>query len=295
MAFLEYHPTQTLFQYCSPEAFFGILQSKHLWFSDLASANDPREIRLGHTHFIEALKSVCDKEFRGERGQFLSVLAERLAEYRTTGQAFSCCFSLVGDELPMWGAYGANYSGLAIGFRPTALIELPCRIQKVTYLDENTPEDFKRLVLEIAGQFDATRNPDDLIYWVDAVAYAFAAMTALKHSTWSYEKEVRLVHARRIQPPDENEDKIFSITDYFPDGKPVWWSQPLERTNGTRAVKYLEFPFGRFRNGAFDPSRAIERIVIGPNCPLSLSDVTDAMRQLGYERFEVAKSICEIR
>ncbi|WP_152568712.1 hypothetical protein [Microvirga sp. BSC39] len=117
MAFLEHRPTQTLFQYCSKEAFYGIIGSKRLWFPDLASANDPREIKLGYDKFIDALKSIRLDEYRGERGQFLSILAGHLAASRNNVQAFCCCFSVSADELPMWGAYGANYSGLAIGFR----------------------------------------------------------------------------------------------------------------------------------------------------------------------------------
>ena len=295
MAFLEYKPRSTLFQYSSPDAFFGILRSKHLWFSDLASANDPREIRLGYEHFIEAVNSARQNEYRGDRGRFLSRLADELATYHKNAQAFCCCFSLAVDELPMWAAYGANYGGVAIGFRPTAVLDMPGRVQKVVYVNENTHEDFRRLVLDIAAAFDATHDPDDLDYWIAATVGAHSAMTALKHETWRYEREVRVIHMRRIQPPNKDEDPIFSITDLLPDGQPLTWTPPLERTSGTKTVKYLQFPFGRFREGAFDPSRAIERVIVGPNCPLSLSDVTEAMKEYGFEGFDVGKSVCEIR
>ena len=100
---------------------------------------------------------------------------------------------------------------------------------------------------------------------------------------------------RRIMPPDKDEDPRFSITDLLPNGQPIMWSPPLERTSGTKIVKYLQFPFGRFREGVFDPSRAIEKVIVGPNCPLSLPDVTRALEENGFERFSVVKSICEIR
>jgi hypothetical protein len=294
MAFLEYTPTQTLFQYCSPDGFVGIVKSQRLWFSDLASSNDPRELRLGYEHFIEALRSVRHNEYRGERGQFLSVLAGRLARYVENVQAFSCCLSLAEDELPMWGAYGSNYSGVAIGFRATAVSDMPIRVQKVRYVSDDTAEAFEQLVLDIARAFETTHAPDDLNYWIPATASAFATMTALKHRTWGYEREIRLVHVQPKRPPDDGDD-IFSVMSALPDGAEVRWTKSHERLNGARTVSYLEFPFGRFRNKTFDPSRAIEKVIIGPNCPLTTDDVTAAMKDNGFHNFEVAKSVCEIR
>jgi hypothetical protein len=130
MAFLEYRPTQTVYKYCTPDGFFGIVKSKRLWFSDLGSVNDPREIKLGYEHFLDALQFVRNDTYPGERGEFLSVLSNRLTRYRENCRAYCCCFSLAVDELPMWSAYGQNYSGIAIGFRPTALFGIPARIQK---------------------------------------------------------------------------------------------------------------------------------------------------------------------
>jgi hypothetical protein len=293
-AFLEYRPSQTLFKYCSAEGFFGIVKAKRLWFSDLSSTNDPRELRLGYEHFTEALESVRRNECGGERGSFLVTLAQHLASYHERQQAFCCCFSAAGDELPMWGAYGANYGGVAMGFRPTAVFDIPARVQKVRYINENTPDDFRRLVLEIAAQFDATRKPDDFNYWIPATAAAWAAMTALKHTTWGYEQEVRMVHMQTIRPPD-NFDDIFSVTSFLPSGRPVRWTKPLERLSEAKNISYLEFPFGRFRDGAFYPEGAIEKVIIGPRCSLSHEDVTVAMQEHGFENFKVTRSICEIR
>lgn len=64
MPFMEFYPRTTLYQYCSAEAFLGILQSKTLWYTDLAGANDPREIDLGYEHILEAIKSVSNESQR---------------------------------------------------------------------------------------------------------------------------------------------------------------------------------------------------------------------------------------
>jgi hypothetical protein len=192
------------------------------------------------------------------------------------------------------GAYGAAYSGIALGFRPTSIFDIPARVQQVVYADEDAADDFRKFVLYTASQLHDTRKPDDLGYWIPATASAFAAITALKHITWAYEREVRVVHAQRKQPPDRD-DLLFTITALLPDDQPVRWTKPFERLSGTGVVSYLEFPFGRFQRGSFDPAQAIERVIIGPNCPLSLSDVNVAMQGHGFEHFEITKSICQIR
>jgi hypothetical protein len=77
---------------------------------------------------MEALELVRRENYKGEQGSFLSILAGHLTRVRTEQQAFCSCFSLIADELPMWNAYGENYGGLAIGFRPTSLFDIPCRV-----------------------------------------------------------------------------------------------------------------------------------------------------------------------
>src|SRR5262249_43834219 len=134
----------------------------------------------------------------------------------------------------------------------------------------------------------------DLNYWIPANASAFATVTALKHATWAYEREVRLVYVQPIRPPDKDDD-VFSIMSLLPDGEPVRWTKPRDRLSGPRTVRYLEFPFGRFRNRSFDPSKAIEKVIVGPNCPLTSNDVIATMKDNGFQNFEVTKSVCEIR
>ncbi|HWF95242.1 MAG TPA: DUF2971 domain-containing protein [Xanthobacteraceae bacterium] len=296
MAFLEYRPTQTVYKYCSSDGFLGIVKSKRLWFSDLASANDPREIKLGYDHFMEALEAVRQENYKGELAAFLSTLAEHVTRVHTNQRLFCCCFSLVRDELPMWNAYGENYSGLAIGFRPTSLFKVPCRIQKVRYLRENTIEEFKGIVFDLATKFDALgHGADELSYWIPAGTSALAAMTALKHATWSYEQEVRLVYAQKKESPDPKEGAQSPPISQWPDGKPIKWTKPLERMSGGSAIEYLEFPFGQFRDGEYLHRRAINSIMLGPKCAFRQSDVISIMQENGFEDFEVVASVCQIR
>lgn len=291
MAFLEYRPTQTLYQFTSIEGFRGIITSKNIWCSDLASANDPRELALGHQHFLEAMKFVRDNEYKGLTGAFLEDIESRVINYRKNQQTFCACFSLLKDELPMWREYGANYSGLAIGFRPTAITSMPGRIQKVRYLKPDTREDFRQLVRDIASKFDPQRSPNDLLYWVEAGVSSFTAMTALKHHSWEYEKEVRHIYA---QTRKEHDPRL-QQTACFSDGTPVLWTKPLNRSGSNQPTDYMSFPFGRRNNHASDPSRAIERVVIGPRCTMTETDIKNLLEKNGYSGFEIEESDCQIR
>src|ERR1700683_3770487 len=147
MAYPEYLPRQTLYHYTSIDGLSAILESKCLRLSDLASANDPREIHLGREKVFVALRSVLDDEYKAGKGANLLHLIRRLIAYFHGVQIFCCCFSMAADFLPMWNAYGGNYGGVSIGFRPRAIMDMTGRIQKVKYLDAANDGDFRKLAL----------------------------------------------------------------------------------------------------------------------------------------------------
>jgi hypothetical protein len=197
MAFPEYIPRQTLYHYTSADGLSAIATSKCLRFSDLASANDPREIHLGREKMFVALRSVLDDEHKSGKGAQLLQLITHLIGYFGGVQIFCCCLSMAEDALPMWNTYGANYSGVSIGFRPRAIMDMTGRIQRVKYLNAANDGDFRSLAADIAAQLQTIHNPSELVRRIDAGTRAICAATALKHHTWSYEDEVRLVYVQR--------------------------------------------------------------------------------------------------
>src|SRR5258708_11488467 len=124
-------------------------------------------------------------------------------------------------------------------------MDMTGRIQKVKYLNAKNDGDFRSLALDITAQLQTIHNPSELEKWIDAGTGAICAATALKHDTWSYEDEGRLTYVqRRERPQDESAGIPISRS---PDAKPVFWRQPSERIVGGEAVKYFDFPFGRFQ------------------------------------------------
>jgi hypothetical protein len=130
--------------------------------------------------------------------------------------------------------------------------------------------------------------------WIEAAVMAITAVTAAKHATWSYEREIRLIHIRRATPPSD--PLTASIpTGELPNGEPIRWMPPLARSVGGKTVHYLEFPFGRFRGVSFDPGRSLKTVIIGPNCPLTKNDVVAALETNGFVDCAVEQSRCQIR
>jgi hypothetical protein len=292
MAYPEYLPKQTLYHYTSTDDLAGIANSKHLRFSDLADANDPREIHLGREKVFIALRWVLDTEHKAGKGANLLHLITRLIAYFEGVQIFCCCLSLTGDALPMWNAYGANYGGVSIGFRPRAITDMTGRMQRVKYLNAANEDNFRSLAVDIAAQIETIESDTDLKF-MSAATSAITAATALKHYTWSYENEVRLVYVQRRERPPEESAWIPVSTS--PDGQPIGWRQPSERVVGGVAVRYFDFPFGRFEKGRYDPTRSIEHVVVGPKCLLSVDDVHALLKDHGFDDFTVRPSNCEIR
>jgi Protein of unknown function (DUF2971) len=289
MALLEHSPRQTLYQFCSSDGFKGIIASKALWYTDLQSANDPRELKLGFEHFIDAMKFVREQDYPGPDGHFFQVITDQLVEQHGNRQFFCSCFSLLEDVLPMWREYGDGCRGLAIGFRPTAITSMPGRIQKVRYLNSDTADDFRRLVRDIAGYFDPAHAANDIRYWLNAITSVLAASTALKHHTWEYEKEVRIVFTQ-----SHDADRSFPLS-WHADKTEILWERPLSRTRGNQCVEYKSFPFGRRKDGVYDFSRAIARVVVGSRCELSIDEVTSELRTNGFTDFNVIRSECVIQ
>src|SRR5262249_8668944 len=146
---------------------------------------------LARRQFIEALKFVAEKEYEGRGGHVLLEIAGQLESQHDFGQWFCACFTPVSDTLPMWREYGDNYRGVAIGFRTTASNARHGQIEKVHYLNPNTGEDFRKLVGELMSKFPAPG--------MAKLAAAFSmrgVIATLKHHTWDYEREVRLVFSQ---------------------------------------------------------------------------------------------------
>ena len=124
--------------------------------------------------------------------------------------------------------------------------------------------------------------------WIGGDFLPVLAAMAISSEDRKYFEEMGELYVRRAM-------LIFSMTALLPDNEEWGWSEPLERQSGGQTIRYLAFPFGRYRNKLFEPAEAIGRVILGPKCTLSVDQTTSMLQACGFRGFQIARSNCQIR
>ncbi|AUQ49255.1 hypothetical protein PhaeoP83_00958 [Phaeobacter inhibens] len=290
MAYLEFEPREPLFQFTSVEGFKGIIDSKALWFSDLKSLNDPREVIFG----LGRIRTVVEQVIDGNSGFDRSIVGpvlEYCYKYVKQTNLYTCSFCPVGDLMPLWQHYGNQGAGLAIGFRPRSIMDIPARVQKVEYVNERTStEDLKVKLASVLEPFLRLKVSPTLEQKLDIASTIAASCTSTKHSSWEHEREIRAVYAQSSQKEATN--FLSNITSMNADGSVHKWRDPLVRESQVGEVKYLPFKFGKMSGGNFDFSGAIHTVFVGSKSSISAPEVESLLKSEGFRNFEVIPSEC---
>ena len=182
-----------IYHYTSPEGLLGIIQDNELWMSDYSFLNDAEELVYG----LEVAKRRFDKaafdlpdaaEMLRRRGNPADLNDIRVC----VGS-----FSLRGDNLSQWRAYGS----ISIGFEVGPLMfgyNNSVRMNRVIY-DPSTQERFLDLMAYLSASAyveDRKNNDDDRLRVIyDSGAENLFEVTAFfKHPTFADEHEARIVH-----------------------------------------------------------------------------------------------------
>lgn len=100
-----------LYHYCSNEAFTSIISNCEIWLTNLSRhSNDPTEGTQGRTGLQKQL--VKEKIRKTQQTKIL----EQFDKYTENLPIFAFCLSEGQEKLSQWRGYGANGSGVAIGF-----------------------------------------------------------------------------------------------------------------------------------------------------------------------------------
>lgn len=290
MAYYHYKPNSALYHYTDTNAFLNIIKSKKIWLTDSASLNDPREIDLGMEHFSNAIDQYRDGTIHGVNKGSLHELYNDIHDARKRSVLYACCFSTEGDSLPMWRLYTNEGSGVVIGFRPTALSSTPGRVLLVRYDDDRIEDYYRQIVLKSAQNISASKSLERAIM----AGEIFALLSAVKHKSWSYEKEVRIIYNQRLLRPDDPKSWT-KYTGIHENGDLMEWTEPLTREGKDGAVHYFAFPYGKSKGNTPLHSMSIESVTIGPNCTMSVEDVEKILTMEGFQHFNVLKSECQYR
>lgn len=101
---------QLLYHYCSTQTGLAILQSRTFRLSALSAANDSMEGRVLGRVFAQLLSAT------GLPPDVVDVASVIVEGYPDSTEGFAFCLSEKGDTLSQWRAYGADGSGISIGF-----------------------------------------------------------------------------------------------------------------------------------------------------------------------------------
>ncbi len=115
-------PPPIIYHYTDDVGLRGILESGHLWLTDIFSLNDPSELSHGFSLAISALNERVDDDSQVSKtfAKNFAAFAEQGA-IRKTAHFFMCSFSSCGDDLGQWRAYADNGRGFVLGFDAKAL------------------------------------------------------------------------------------------------------------------------------------------------------------------------------
>lgn len=290
MAYLEYTPSTPLFHYTSYEGFKGIIDSGAFWLSDLTCcSNDPREQSMAKEKIIKAISRFDQLQLPKQVREQTQVLTDQLLRQLDIQQIFSLCLTPNRDSLTEWKEYAAQGRGISFSIRPRALRDMYVRVQKVKYVDEYEQVLFDNI---IEAQYEQLRyaSPDGPSFeqQVNIVSNLLSSTHSIKHKSWESEREIRLTFASSVR----TKENISVPLSAFPDDSEVSYRTPLKRNVSNVMIDYYSIPFGRYQKGKYDITGAVDEVIIGPNCNVSIAEVGEFITKQGLFNAEVLKSAC---
>lgn len=103
-------------------------------------------------------------------------------------KAISCFTKSVNDNFAMWAHYANNHQGYCIEYDLNKNFELCSMILPVEYVGKKID-----LTEMIKSRLKLARQNSDVKLLEDALEFCTIFMSCIKHKTWSYEEEIRLV------------------------------------------------------------------------------------------------------
>lgn len=234
-----------LYHYTSVDALFGgiIVKNKPepgkeicLWATNCLYMNDPEELNSG----IQLAHEVLDIPAK----ESIQSLQERVKD-----DVYIVSFSAAIDCLPMWGMYGKNGHGLALGFDTTALQTI-YSLYKSVYTNEANKELIKNEILRIPTDWwKQVKIENILSNTLESADSMFLLYLTLwlsgKNPAYEYEKETRWIFIKRDNIKYRLSDNLIIpyIEQYIPKSalKEIWIGPTNDMERATRSLRtYLD-------------------------------------------------------
>ena len=253
--------TKIIYQYTNIDALFNGIVVKEpkkegeeicLWASNYMYMNDPNEIATGQKYVDEVL----DEYFLEDNNTDVKEIQELedLNYYITS-------FSKTKDSLPMWGMYGKNGAGIALGFDRMIIENTNTDLYQCAYIDEELKSQVKSFCEKVKGEKISKETLSGIILLgiltfsqnkdkkqTEDIINNFLFMIYAKDPAYKYEDEVRLlIHSdanTKIEYRTQSNLIIPYIENLFPKEalKEVWIGPTTDMKRTIKSVKtYLDY------------------------------------------------------
>lgn len=239
-----------------------ILLNMKIYFPQSKEFNDPFDAKLLPSDFASEMMEMglCDDpELISQHDQYV--------KDRITGYGIFCTSKKCNDIL-MWSHYADSHKGLCIGFNEKTsryiYNDAPLWEEVVKYYDNHPFKDIYKDLKD--GR--AFNSPDEFINYCDFSAELLKAALSVKHKSWSYENEVRIVSEEHglhefnpeaidhvvfgINTPRSDQDTVRSIL-----ASPKWQHVRVFHTRRSKAALSIDIvdDNGEAHGGTVPPSR----------------------------------------
>lgn len=192
-----------VFHYTDQAGFLGIIRSKAIWATDLRYLNDSQEYSVG----FERIASELKRRSAGDPGvsDLVDGAFQSLALERVVGVGVTS-FSLAGDDLSQWRAYGGGTGGICLGFEPATLAlrvrSTGSTLGRVRYLEDEHTAIVHTLCSEIIGDAQLVLAGSVLreAFQLRCLLSVQLACALMKHAKFADEREWRMIVWSQLPP-----------------------------------------------------------------------------------------------
>jgi hypothetical protein len=257
-------PRSHLYHYTTAQGFLGIIQTKHLWATNVLYLNDATE--------LSDARDILQTELQASPILLLGTPSRPSSEISAVFEHlplehFIVSFCQDGDLLSQWRGYGSQGNGFSMGFSLAALAAVSVReenthrgsfaLRKVKYHRSEKVDLIKKRLSAINQILDphaeALRPESEedvralLSIWNRIAACFHPVLALMKHPSFEEEHEWRLVRTL-WRPPVPTVDWPVSV-----------------RMIGTRLSPYLPISWPLQAKSPLDGLKGIEEIRCGPS------------------------------
>ncbi len=273
-------PDQRFYHYTDLNALNNIVSNHDIWLTNSRYSNDRDEVLHGY----RVAKEVVEKRLRSEkrkrpkdetRMEYIEAVSALIEEPAPEG-FYVCCFCEEDNLLSQWRSYGANGTGVSLGFDPQSFEaiagpDMPSGLMRLwrVFYKPKTQKKIVHAALEFyAAQLNQGYGVEDTARLAaDAIQFF---IPTFKNEDFAEEKERRLIFTPRV-------------------GCPV---KPRYRVARGMLVPYYSLAeLARESSGQQWPL-PIKSVLVGPSSQIELNEESTKMllMQHGYDQVEVIAS-----